>query len=461
MEKNRMVNAGNDILFKPELNVLSEVPYIEALETARQIVNDSISQRSIDDIPENEMKAMIYKTIEKEKITSSLTADPEEFINHIYHDMAGLSFISREGLFDQDGFEEININRWNDIEIITRGERKKTTYSFLSPQQGEDILLRIFRKTRTSFDETTPEATTDLGNGIRITALRSPIIDKDVGISASIRKVDSKVINKEEILARGTLTAEMQKFLELCLKYGISMCISGETGAGKTTLASSLLFEAARKLRVYTIEEGAREWDFRQYDENGVICNSVVHTKTRLSDELTLNIDQEKLSKLALRFDADIVAPSEIRGKEAFEVMSAANTGHTVCTTVHSNGTADTPGRIVELAKKAYDMSDNTLYTMCARAFPLLVHLKKGADTGRRVTEVREFVGYQNGEIQSQMLYEFITEDNVEQEDGSIKVIGAFRRVHPISQQFANKLLDKGASKAMVAPFLKQVIEHD
>lgn len=444
-------------IYKPDLKVFSSTPYHHALENVRLKINAAIHNKSIEEYSEVELKGLINRCIENNNITSDLTDDPEVLVNHIYHDMAKLSFISREGLFEKDGFEEININRWNDIEIISHGTAQKTNFSFISPTQAEDILRRIFRTDKIPFDDAKPHATANLTNGVRITAMRSPLIDSDVGVTASIRKVDSTVINREAILANGTLTAEMQQFLEVCLRHGISICISGQTGTGKTTLASSLLYDAAKSLRVFTIEEGAREWDFVQYDDDGRVANSIVHTKTRIKDDdPTQNIDQELLCKLALRYDASIVAPSEIRGKEAYEVMGIANTGHTVCTTVHSNGTRDTPGRIVDLAKKAYDMSDTTLYTAFTRAFPLLVHLKKGADKSRRVTEILEVVGYTDGELQTQMLYEFIVEDNIEQPDGSVKVVGDFQKVNVMTEQFKQKLMEEGASRTTLAPFLQK-----
>lgn len=88
-------------------------------------------------------------------------------------------------------------------------------------------------------------------------------------------------------------------------------------------------------------------------DENGNVINSVIHTRTRPNEkDPTQNFGQEELIKFALRFNPDIIAPGEIRGRESFEVMGVSNTGHTTVTTVHSNGTLDTPERIVTLAKK-------------------------------------------------------------------------------------------------------------
>jgi len=449
--------SPNDFLVKPDLNVHGNLPYETALSQVRERVAVNM-QKNLEDISETDLKGMILRDIESNKVKCALTRDPITLANYIYHDMAGLSFISREGLFEKEGFEEININGWDDVEIVIDGERRKTDYGFLSPQQAYDIMLRIFRRTKTAFDEARPEATADIGSGIRITAQKPPLIDDERGISASIRKVNRVAITRERILSNQTITTEMMRFLELCLKHGVSMCISGETGAGKTTLAGTLLFDAADTLRIYTIEEGAREWDFIRRDPaTNKITNSVIHTKTRLNKENpTLNIDQETLCKLALRYDPDIVAPSEIRGREAFEVMSIANTGHTVCTTIHSNGTADTPGRVVELAKKAYDMADNTLYAMFVRAFPILVHMKKGDDRGRRVTEICEVLGFKNGELQSQMIFSFRTEDNIRNPDGSVRVEGEFARVSPISGALAQRLLDKGATRKEIEYYRRE-----
>ena len=226
-------------------------------------------------------------------------------------------------------------------------------------------------------------------------------------------------------------------------------------------MASSLLKEAAKTLRIFTIEEGAREWDFIMRDEDGRVTNSVIHTKTRIDEaNPLLNIDQETLCKLSLRYDPDIVAPSEIRGKESFEVMSIANTGHTVCTTIHSNSTSDTPSRVVELAKKAYDMEDSTLYSMCVRAFPLLLHMEKGVDHARRVTEIREVIGYQNGEVQSQLLFDFYLEDNII-ENGVKKVLGHFRQCNPISENLMQRLMKKGACRSELLPYLQVTKSED
>lgn len=441
---------------------LGTTPYKQILPQVQTAVARSLTRR-VEELTETELKSMILKHLRDEQIKCDLTDDTQTLVDHIYHDMAGMSFISRERLFELPGFEELDINAWDSVELICHGKRERTDYQFLSPTQAQDILLRILRKTSTPFDLASPRATADIGSGIRITALRAPLVDEDVAVCASIRKVSTSTVTRERLVGV-SLTEEMMTLLELCLSHGVSICISGGTGAGKTTLAGALLSHAADTLRVYTIEEGSREWDFRKRDDSGRVVNSVIHTKTRpieeQADTQAQSVTQEELVKDALRFDPQIISPGEIRGREAFEVMGVSNTGHTVITTVHANGTLDTPERIVALAKKAFDMSDHTLYSMCARAFPILVHIELGKDLTRRVTEIREVLGYRNGELDSRLLYEFHVEDNRYEGERCVEVLGSFRRLAPISETMQQKLLKSGARRSEVEPYTREVDQN-
>lgn len=427
-------------------------PYAQALAEVQRAVAGSITT-DIDRISETALREEIQRYITDHAIRADVADD--QLVDHIYHDMAGLSFISRDHLFDRDGFEEININAWNDVEVVTDGRRLKTDYSFLSPQHAVDIHQRMFRKTGTVFNDAQPRATADIGDGIRITAQKIPLVDASVAVASSIRKVNMQTISRERLLTSGTLTEQMAAFLELCIMHGVSMCVSGETGSGKTTIAGCLLAEATKTLRTYTIEEGSREWNFVRMDPaTGQIMNSVLHTKTHPNENNpALNIDQEALVKDSLRFDPDIIAPGEIRGREAFEVMGVSNTGHTVITTTHSNGTLDTPERIVTLAKKAFNMDDSTLFGMVARAFPILVHMETGPDRRRRVTEIREVSRYHEGEIKSTLLFTFDVEDNIYEGDTCVEVKGQFKQLASISPALQRRLLKKGARRAELEPY--------
>ena len=404
---------------------------------------------------EQELKDVILSFITDYNVTCSLTDRPSVLTNYLYHDMAELSFITREKLFELPGFEELDINGWNDVDMILCGKRQKTAYSFLGPKHAGDILRRIMQRTSQPFDDAMPCAVTDMGATMRIAALKYPLVDEERGIACSIRKMSGSVITRERLIE----TALDEKMLDLLLLFahnGVSLCFSGETGSGKTTLAGYILSRAAETLRTYTIEEGSREWDFIKLDESGKTVNSVVHVKTRPSDDPNLNINQNRALQLALRFNPTIIGVGEMRSDEAYAAAEASNTGHTVATTVHANSAPDAPGRIVGLCKKAYDFSDDTLTNLVANAFPIHVYQEFLPDGTRRVTEIIEVLGVKNGAIDYKTLVEFYVQDNIlDPVTEEKKVIGDFIWRNPLSEKLQQKMLKKGATRRELTPYIR------
>lgn len=451
-----------------ELNlreVLFRTTGTEEYETVLSVAQQHISQYldgDVNCISETDLKDVILKYITDYSVTCRITDSPAELTNYIYHDMAGWSFISREGLFDVDGFEELDVNAWNDVDMIVSGRRQKTDYRFLSQQHAKDIISRMMQQTATVFDDAMPYAVTDLGKSIRIAALKSPVIDEDMAIACSIRKVSGSTITKDKLI-EAALTEKMLDLLLLFLHHGISICFSGETGSGKTTLAGYLLKKVASKHRTFTIEEGSREWDFYEYGADGNIVNSVVHAKTRTSDDPKLNIDQNKLLQIALRFNPTTIGVGEMRSDEAYAAAEASNTGHVVVSTVHANSASDAPSRIVGLCKKAFDFSDETLMTLVTNAFPIHVYQEFLPDGKRRVTEIIEVLGYKNGKLEYNTLVEFYVEDNEVDPDTEkvTRVVGDFKWRSTISQRLHQKMLKKGATKKQLEPFANLFLETD
>ena len=71
-------------------------------------------------------------------------------------------------------------------------------------------------------------------------------------------------------------------------------------------MAGWLLSTIPDNKRVFTIENGSRELDLvRQKD--GKVCNSVIRTLTRESENAKQNIDQDMLLNMALRYHPDII----------------------------------------------------------------------------------------------------------------------------------------------------------
>ena len=284
----------------------------------------------------------------------------------------------------------------------------------------------------------------------------------EVGINASIRIVNQQTVSEQKLLDSGSATAEMLHFLMACIRYGVSVCIAGSTGSGKTTIMAWLLSNVPNNQRLITIEEGSREFDLVKRDENGNILNSVIHLLTRPSENPALNINQDFLLERVLRKHPNVIGVGEMRSAaESLSAAESSRTGHTVCTTIHSNSCNSTYRRMMTLAKRKYSMDDAVLMEIMVEAYPIVVFTKQLEDRSRKIMEILEGEDYRDGQLISHTLYKFEVEDNVTDEKGEIHVVGHHRKVGLISDTLKKRLLDNGISNKELAEFMDAPKEVD
>ena len=268
-----------------------------------------------------------------------------------------------------------------------------------------------------------------------------------MGLNASIRIVNQQTVSKEKLLESGSATSEMLEFLTACIRYGVSVCIAGSTGSGKTTIMAWLLSQVPNNRRLITIEEGSREFDLVRRDENGRIANSVVHLLTRPHENPALNINQDFLLERVLRKHPDVIGVGEMRSAaESLAAAESSRTGHTVCTTIHSNSCASTYRRMMTLAKRKYMMSDEVLMQIMVEAYPIVVYTKQLEDRSRKIMEIIEGEGYEDGRLIYRSLYKYEVADNTIDENGEPHVVGRHRKGDDISGNLRKRFLDNGIS---------------
>lgn len=378
-----------------------------------------------------------------------------ELCDSIYEDMAGFSFLKK--WIYKKGVEEVNINAFNDIEVIMSGGRSiKIPDRFQSPQHAIDVMRRLLSTCGMVIDDTMPSVIGYLDKNIRISVDKTPIVDADVGINASIRIVNQQSISRDKLIASGSATEEMLVFLVCCIRYGVSVCIAGSTGSGKTTVMSWLLSMVPNNRRLITIEEGSREFDLVKRDEQGNILNSVVHLLTRPHETPSLDIDQDILLERVLRKHPDVIGVGEMRSaKEALSVAESSRTGHTVVTTIHSNSAEATYRRMMTLAKRKYDMADDILMQIMVEAYPVVVFTKQLEDGSRKIMQIIEGEDYLDGKLLYHTLYQYNVADN-RTVDGKTKVIGRHQKLMNISDGLKKRFLDNGISMSELNKILKK-----
>jgi pilus assembly protein CpaF len=378
----------------------------------------------------------------------------EQLIDALYAEMAEFSFLTKY-IFGS-GIEEININSWRDIEVqYSNGDYVKLDERFESPDHAINVIRRMLHVSGMVLDNASPAVLGHLSKNIRIAVLKTPLVDADVGVSASIRIVNPQHLKKGDFVCGGTATEEMLGFLAACLRYNISICVAGATNSGKTTLAGWLLSTIPDTKRIFTIENGSRELSVVR-EKDGQICNSVIHTLTRDSDNEKQNIDQDMLLDMALRFNPDVICVGEMRSAEAYTAQEAARTGHTVLTTIHSNSCESTYRRMCTLCKRKYDITDDTLMSLVTEAFPIVVFTKQLENKQRRIMEISECEIMPDSSRNFRTLYRYDIDEN-RIENGKFIINGRHKPVTPISESLIKRFMENGLSQKMLDAYMKGV----
>lgn len=401
-----------------------------------------------------QLKDVISAYLVSEKLTcENLTVDI--LSERLLADMAGYSILAK--YIYEPGVEEVNVNAYDDIEVIySSGRSVKVPEKFNNAQQALDVVRRMLSKCGMVLDDTVPSVLGYLEKNIRISADKPPIVDEDVGINVSIRIVNQATVTREKLLEYGSATDEMLDFLESCIKHGVSVCFAGATSSGKTTLMAWLLSCIPDNRRLITIEEGSRELNCVKRDENGNVINSVVHLLTRPHSDPVMNIDQDILLERTLRKNPDVIGVGEMRSYEAMTAAEASRTGHTVATTIHSNSAPQTYRRMMTLAKKKYTtMDDNLLMQIMIEAFPVIVYTKQLEDGSRHIMEIIEGISYKNEEVQYNSLYKFEITKNEEDEQGKVTIDGVHKKQSIMSEVLQQRFIDNGLSSKKLQKFLK------
>ncbi len=428
-----------------------EKTFLEVFSEVQSYVAENFS-KLITEQETDKTKEQLKNTVKKYLTDRKLKAEElslEETIEKLYSEMTEFSVLNAYLDPDRTDIEEININAWNDIKVSFSNGTTKSVEHFSGPRHCENIVRRVLNKeSKMILDKSRPIVRGHLSNKIRITVMGDGVVDKSIGLAASIRIVNPKSLDKSDFVQKGTATEEIISTLETLFRNGVSMCITGETGCGKTTIMSHLLKQVPYKKRIFTIEEDVREFDLVVYDKDGNVLNNVVHTCTRKSEDPSKVIDQEKLLETAMTMNPDVICVAEMKGKESFAAQEAANTGHTVITTTHANGCRETYSRMEDLCRLKVNLDSATLRETLMKAFPIVAFVEKYEDNVRRITEITECVWGEEGHSKIVTLYEYEIESSTKDEQGHIHYSGRFVKKNNISNRLIKLLLKRGVQKS-------------
>jgi len=433
------------------------ISYETFLKYAQEHIAKKYAAVLADEDKYEDLKAYIEHFYIQNNYNIEVMDNTDELYERMFNDMAGYSVLTNYLNGSRNDLEEINLNSWEDIALHNdKGNIIKDKEKFFNPTHALDIIKRMLHKSGMVLDMSKPIVRGFLNKNVRLTVVAPPVIDSDAGVAASIRIINPKKLSKQDFIKKETATEEMLDFLCLALRYNISACITGSTGSGKTTLMSWILSTIPDNKRIITIEEGVREFDLVKRDEKGKVINNILHMVTKQSDNEKECITSEMLVSTSLTLNPDVLVVAEMKDKEAFAAQEAARTGHAVITTIHADSAEDTYDRMSSLCMLKHNMDYNIVNTLVKKAFPIVAFAKKLEDNSRHIMSIIECYFNEKGESVINVLYRYIVDENIYDENGKCHIKGHYEKVNNISDKLLNKFFENGMPKNIIEKFLDE-----
>ncbi len=358
----------------------------ERIDLSREVSDDEVHD-ILDDIVSRVSRGYALSMEQRNELGTS-----------IFHSVRKMDILQE--LIDADDVTEIMVNGTEGIFVEKAGKLSCWDKRFESKEKLEDITQQIVAKCNRAVNEAAPIADARLENGARVNIVLSPVALN--GPIITIRRFPNHPISIEDLLRFGSITQEAADDLQRLVIAGYNILISGGTGSGKTTFLNVMSGFIPKTERIITIEDSA-ELQLQSIP-------NLVRLETRNSSEEGVKpITIRDLIKASLRMRPDRIVVGEVRGGEAIDMLQALNTGHDgSLSTAHANSARDLLSRLETMVLMGMDLPLAAIRRQIASGVDIIVHLGRLRDKSRRVLEIVEIIGYEDGEIVTKPIYQFI-----------------------------------------------------
>jgi len=361
-----------------------------------------------------QIRKVIERILREEQFKLPLNmVEREKIFGEIVDEVLGYGPL--EPLLKDPSVSDILVNSYKSVYVEREGRIEPTDVRFKDDAHLMRIIDKIVSSVGRRIDESSPMVDARLPDGSRVNAIIPPLALE--GPCLSIRRFAVNPLELDDLISFQTLTPEIAEVLKGIVKARLNVIISGGTGSGKTTLLNVLSRFIPEEERIITIEDAA-ELQLKQ--------EHVVRLETRPPNiEGRGEVVQRDLVRNSLRMRPDRIIVGEVRGKEAFDMLQAMNTGHDgSLTTIHANSPRDALMRLETMVAMAnLEIPSEFLRRYIASAIHVVIQVARLVDGKRRLVSVQEITGMEGSVITMQEIFAF-TQRGL---DGRGNVRGAFQ----------------------------------
>ncbi len=333
--------------------------------------------------------------VKETKTTPPVTPPPKKAgLSYLY-----LFFAPVQEYLSDDDVAEVLINGPKQIYIERKGKLALTPAKFANDQALQAAVMNVARSVGRFFDKENPRLDARLPDGSRVHAVMPPLTR--VGTIVAIRKFRREKMTIQHLIDFGSITKEGAHLLDVIVKLGRNLIVSGATSSGKTSVLNVLSGLIPDHDRILVLEDASE----LQLQQEHKVC-----FETRKADEYGKGeVTIRDLLHSALRLRPDRVVVGEIRGGEALDLLQAMNTGHEgSMSTIHANNARDSLLRMETCALlSGIEIPLSALREQVASAIHIVLQTARLHDGTRKITTITEVLPLKDREYQLQDLYVF------------------------------------------------------
>ena len=211
------------------------------------------------------------------------------------------------------------------------------------------------------------EKSIDLAIQIKDLRFRANVFEGMNGKNIVLRKIDTQIPNYQDLNFPSVVD-------DIIMKHNGLILVTGPTGCGKSTSLAAMInrINESRKANIITIEDPI---EYIHKPINSIISQREIGTHTTSFSSAL---------RASLREDPDVILVGELRDLETISLaLTAAETGHLVFGTLHTNGAPNAIHRIVDVFPPEQQSQIRSQIATCIKLVMTQRLIKKADETGR------------------------------------------------------------------------------
>lgn len=259
----------------------------------------------------------------------------------------------------------------------------KSVVEFNNSDEIDDFVIKMAERIKRPITYRNPIVDATLPDGSRINIVYGTEVSKH-GSNFTIRKFAEEPASILQLIEWKTTDYMVAGYLWMCVEFGMSLFMSGETASGKTTSLNAITAFIAPESKIVTIEDTP---ELTVPHKNWTRQVSKGKGKGEGAEGEVTMFD---LLRAALRQRPNYILVGEIRGSEGAVAFGAMQTGHPVMSTFHA---ASVEKLIQRLCSDPINIPmthvDNLNLVIIQSAVT-----RPNGDKVRRMLSINELVGY-------------------------------------------------------------------